>query len=159
MIKRRKYFSFSIQMSNNTLTDEIPLYDTQGATIYIIGVLIWYAVGFGLILVGNINPRTGRIKRHGYKNVYQAVNDLHVYKTRHDILNELKDKDRRKKFWEIYYGTKLNPSITIEKDKETIGSITKQLNEQRRVLQNTFDDIYLDQTNADETESSHDSIE
>jgi hypothetical protein len=86
-------------MSNNSLTNEIPSYDTQGAIIYIIGVLIWYAIGFGLILIDNINPRTGRIKKYGYKNVYEVVNDLHEHKARNDILNKLKDKDQRKKLW------------------------------------------------------------
>jgi hypothetical protein len=144
-------------MSNDTSTNEIPSSDTHSAIIYIIGVLIWYAIGgFGLLLIGKINPRIRRIKTYEYKNIYEAVNNLHEHKRQNDILNELKDKDRRKKLWEIYYGTKPNPPITIQKDQETINSITKQLNEHRRILQNTFDDI---QTNTDETESSHDSIQ
>ena len=143
-------------MSNDTSTNKISSRDTHGETIYIIGVLIWYAIGFCLLITGNINPRTRRIKKHEYKNVYEAVNNLQEHKKRNDILNELKDKDRRKKLWEIYFGTKPNPPITIQKDQQTINSITKQLNENRRLLQNTFDDI---QTNTDETENSHDNIQ
>ena len=99
-------------MSNDTSTNEISSNDTQGAIIYIIGVLIWYAIGFGLILFSNIKPHIGRTKKYAHKNVYEAVN-------KNDILNELKDPDRRKKLWEIYFSTKSNPSITIH-------SITKK---------------------------------
>ena len=129
---------------------------------YIIGVLVWYAIGFGLILTDNIYPRSkNRVKLHGDGNVYQAVSDLYEHKARNDILMELKDKDRRKKFWEIYYGTKPNHPITLVKDKVTIDSIAKQLqelNEQQRVLQNILGDINPDQFDADETESNDNSI-
>jgi hypothetical protein len=43
-------------MANVTLTiNEISLYDTQSAIIYIIDVLTWYAIGFGLILTDYIS--------------------------------------------------------------------------------------------------------
>ncbi|UJR08991.1 hypothetical protein I4U23_013241 [Adineta vaga] len=135
--------------SNITSTNEIASYDTQGAIIYIIGVIIWYGTGFGLILFGDIRRQSHHIRRHQYRNVYQAVNDLNEQRVRNDILIELKDNDKRKKLWNIYYGTKTNPSITMKKDKETVHSITKQLDElteQRRLLQNTLHDLSFDQT-------------
>jgi hypothetical protein len=145
-------------MANITLTNEISPYDTQGAILYIIGVLIWYAIGFGLILIDDINPRRGQVKKQKHTNVYQTVYDLHEQKTRNDLLIELKDKDKRKKLWEIYYSPKQNPPLTIEKDIQIVDSITKQLtelNERRRLLQNTLYDISLDQSDVDETESNH----
>jgi hypothetical protein len=45
--------------------------------------------------------------------------------------------------------------LTIAKHKETVDSIIKQLNEQRRLLRNTFYNINLDQLEEDETESSN----
>jgi hypothetical protein len=148
-----------ILMANVTLTNEISFYDKQGAILYIVGVLIWYAIGFGLILIDDINPRRGQeVKKQKHTNVYQTVYNLHEQKTRNDILIELKDKDKRKQLWEIYYGTKQNPPLTIEKDKQTVDSIIKQLtelNERRRLLQNTLYDISLDQSDVDETESNH----
>jgi len=134
--------------SNITHIEEITPYDLNGAIIFIAGVLIWYAIGFGLILIDDINPQPGRIASHKYVSVYQAVSDLHEQQSRNDILNELKDKDRRMKLWQIYYGTEKYHPVTIQKDKEAIELIIKQLNElndRRRLLRNTLNEISTDE--------------
>ena len=105
---------------NITHIEEISSYDTNGSIIYIIGVIVWYAFGFGLILIDDINPQPGRDASHRYVSVYQTVTDLHEQQARNDILVELKDKDRRTKLWQIYYGTQKNHPVTIQKDKEAI---------------------------------------
>jgi hypothetical protein len=142
---------------NATLLSNISTYDTQGAILYILIVIIWYAIGFGLILLNDIGPRPDHVKLHRNTNVYQAVNDLHEQKARNDILVELKDQDRRKKLWDIYYGKEKNRPLRIEKDKQIVVLIIKQLhelNEQRRLLRNNLNEISLDQTDDDETESN-----
>ena len=133
-------------MANN----DVSSYDTEGAITYIIGVLVWYAIGFGFILIDYIGPRTDRIKKQmRFSNVHQAVHDLHEQKLRNEILIELKDKDRRKKLWDIYFGTNVNHPKMFEKlDRETVESIIKQLDEQRRLLENTLDDINLHETGS-----------
>ncbi|CAF1370788.1 unnamed protein product [Adineta steineri] len=148
--------------TNATLIDKISSYDTQGAIIFIIGVIAWYSIGFGLILTDTIGFRSNRIKKQKYTNVYRAVNDLHEQKIRNDILIELTDKNKRKKLWDIYYGNEKTSLLTIEKDKIIVNSIIKQLdelNEQRRLLQNTLYGITLDQSDddggGDETENNH----
>ncbi|CAF2963956.1 unnamed protein product, partial [Rotaria sp. Silwood2] len=47
------------------------------AIIFIFGVIVRYAIGFGLILIDKIDPRSYHIKRYRYTNIYKAVNDLY----------------------------------------------------------------------------------
>jgi hypothetical protein len=137
---------------NITFIEEISAYDTNGAIIYIIGVLVWYAIGFGLVLIDDINPQPGRIESHRHVSVYQTVTDLHEQQARNDILVELKDKDRRIKLWQIYYGTQKSHPATIKKDKQAIELIVKQLNDlndQRRSLRGTLYNISIDLPDED----------
>ena len=135
--------SISAALNGETLPN-----DTHGAIIYIIVVIIWYALGFGLILLNDINPQPGGNESNHYINVSQAVNDLHEHETRNDLLLELKDKERRMKLWQIYYGTEENPPAIVQKDKESIGLLVKklhELNEERRTLQETLTEISVEQ--------------
>lgn len=117
-------------MSNSTETSS---YDSHGASIYIIGVLTWYAIGFVLILINTICSKRDS-RRLSNMNL---VTDLHEHQRRNDLLIELKDEDRRKKFWEIYYGTNGSPAKSIEKEKETLVSLMKQT----RSIQNHLEDL------------------
>ena len=136
------------------MADQDAPYDARGAMIYIIAVLAWYAIGFALILINTICSKRGQRKSPGSNNVYQAVTDLHEHKARNDLLVQLKDQDRRKKLWEIYFGTNVNPSKALAKDRETLVSITRQLDEERRLIENTLDHIQLDQSENDELNST-----
>jgi hypothetical protein len=151
---------------NITHIEEISSYDVNGAIIYICVVLVWYAIGFGFVLIDDINPQPGRFESHKYVSVYQTVSDLHEHQARNDILVELKNKDKRMKLWQIYYGTEKNHPVMIQKDEESIALIIKQLNElneRRRTLRNTLNEISIDQdddeTNYDDSdnESVHNS--
>jgi hypothetical protein len=145
--------------TNITHIEEISSYDSNGAIIYIIVILVWYAIGFGLTLIDDINPQPGRIASHKYASIYQTVSDLHEQQARNEILVELKDKDRRMKLWQIYYGTKKNHPVTIQKDKEAIELIIKQLNElneRRRLLRNALSGI---STDRDDDEYNYDDID
>ena len=148
-------------LSNTTLTEEISSYDLNGAIIYIFGVLIWYAIGFGLILIDDINPQVGGRATYNHTSVYQTVTDLHEQQARNDILVELKDKDRRAKLWQIYYGTKKSHPTMVQKDAEAVELINKQLNElkeQRRDLQHSINEISFDLDDGD-AEHHHDEID
>ncbi|CAF1233644.1 unnamed protein product [Adineta ricciae] len=138
--------------SNSTSINEISSNETQGAIAYIVVVIVWYGIGFGIILLDNIRQRTHQTQQHRYKNVYQAVNDLYEQTARKDILIQLKDNDKRQKIWNIYYSTEKSCQSTVEKDKEAGHSITKQLTEQHRLLRNTLNDLSLDPVDDDETE-------
>jgi hypothetical protein len=145
--------------TNTTDMGEISLHDFNGAMIYIVGVLIWYAIGFGLILIDDINPQPGRDESHKYVSIYQTVSDLHEQQARNDILVELKDEDRRTKLWQIYYGTNKNHPVTIQKDKEAVKLIIKQLNElneRRHLLRKTLNEINSEPDDDDsDNESCH----
>ncbi|CAF0993613.1 unnamed protein product [Adineta ricciae] len=137
---------------NVTHAEHVSSFDTNGSIIYIIGVMIWYAFGFGLILIDDINPQPGRIESRRHVSVYQTVSDLHEQQDRNDILVELKDKERRAKLWQIYYGVHANHPTTIAKDNEAVELIIKQLNdlnERRRVLRDTLTEISLDHPDED----------
>ncbi|UJR37218.1 hypothetical protein I4U23_029927 [Adineta vaga] len=145
---------------NTTHTEHISPYDINGSIIYIIVVVIWYAIGFGLILIDDINPQPGRVESRKYVSVYQTVNDLHEQQARNDILIELKDQNRRTKLWQIYYGTQKSHPATIQKDEEAIELIAKQLNdlkEQRRLLRNAFNEGSLDRPDDDYNYANSDS--
>lgn len=138
--------SFSSALNEETLLDE-----TQGAIVYIIVVIIWYALGFGLILLNDANPQPGQNEANHYVNVSQAVNDLREHETQNDLLLELKDKERRMRLWQIYYGTQGNHPAIVQKDKESIELIMKKLqdlNEERRTLRQTLNQISLDQSDV-----------
>jgi hypothetical protein len=148
----------TISPTNLTYIEEISSFDVNGPIIYIFGVLIWYAIGFGLILIDDINPQPGRIASHKHVSFYQTVSDLHEQQDRNDILVELKDKNRRMKLWQIYYGTKKNHPVTIEKDELAVELIIKQLNElneRRRLLRNTLNEISIDQPDNDDDDESY----
>jgi hypothetical protein len=142
--------------TNITHIEEISSHDVNGEIIYIFGVLIWYALGFGLILIDDINPQPGRRASHKNVSFYQTVSDLHEQQDRNDILVELKDKNRRMKLWQIYYGTKKNHPVTIQKDEEAVEFIIKQLNElneRRRELRYTLNEISFDQNHDDDSDN------
>ncbi|CAF1491799.1 unnamed protein product [Adineta ricciae] len=137
---------------NVTHVEHASSFDTNGSIIYIIGVMIWYAFGFGLILIDDINPQPSRIESRRHISFYQTVTDLHEQQDRNDILVELKDKERRAKLWQIYYGVNANHPTTIAKDNEAVELIIKQLNdlnERRRLLRDTLTEISLDHPDED----------
>ncbi|CAF0801253.1 unnamed protein product [Adineta steineri] len=136
---------------NTTQTEQIFSYDTNGAIIYVIGVIVWYAIGFGLILIDDINPQPNHPGSRKHVSFYETVTDLHEQQMRNEILVELKDKDRRAKLWQIYYGTQKSHPVMIQKDIEAIELITKQLdelNERRRLLRYTLNEISVEESDA-----------
>ena len=146
----------TILFPNQTYTEQIASDDLNGAIIYIVAVLTWYALGFGLILIDDLHSSSDRRALHMYANVYQTVSDLHEHQSRSDILVELKDKQRRLKLWQIYYGTRKAHSTAIKKDKEAVQLINKQLielNQRRRSLQCSLHDISFDQDDDDQSRS------
>ncbi|CAF1237406.1 unnamed protein product [Rotaria sordida] len=100
---------------NVTTTNKFSTYDTQGAMIYILGIFIWYTIGFSLILINNIIRRKDHFKEYIHSNIYQSIHNLHKQQIQNNILIEFKDKDKRKKLWEIYYDTKKQKKIKINK--------------------------------------------
>lgn len=141
-----------------TLPTNLTVEDVNGPIIYIIGVLIWYAIGFGLILIDDLYSSSDHRATHTYGNVHQTMSDLNEQQARNDLLVELKDENRRLKLWDVYYGTeKLHPKA-IQKDQAAVELINKQLNELKnrsRVLRHSLHDLSFDQ---DDTEQNNEHI-
>ena len=123
--------------SNSTSINEISSNETQGAIIYIVIVILWYGIGFSIILFDNIRQHTHHTQPHRYTNEQKA---------RKDILIQLKDNDKRQKIWNIYYGTEKHCQSIVGKDTETVHLITTQLAEQRYLLENTLNSLSSDET-------------
>jgi hypothetical protein len=124
------------------------VYDHQGAALYIAVILVWYSTGLAMMLFLQVRPRTlqqqflydssnpstkNRIQSltanpfAGYRNI-QADN------TTKQILNELKDPEKRQRLWKIYYASseKQNEPYpqyyqTITTDGATIDRIKRKL--------------------------------
>ncbi|CAF0901480.1 unnamed protein product [Didymodactylos carnosus] len=124
-----------------------PIYDAEGAAIYIAVILIWYSTGLAMMLFLQVRPRnynhqfsfdmdrTEKNRKHlhpftYYKNFQENNNTK-------QILNELKDPVRRQKLWKIYFGAKTNEhpqyyqtvtamdSVTINRIKRKLADIHK----------------------------------
>ncbi|CAF0724178.1 unnamed protein product [Didymodactylos carnosus] len=139
----------NLNSSYSNKTDNVvtgnTVYDEKGAVLYIVVVIIWYAIGFGLTLLDDIKPQPGREKPHKSVSVYRTMDDIHEEQNRNDILNELKDTKRREKLWQIYFGNRTyseNHKYSFKKaDELAVESITKQLSdlkEKRETLKNTL---------------------
>lgn len=155
-------------MSSNltaTIVNEvIDAYDYQGAAIYIAVILIWYSIGLVLMLFFHVRPRT---VQNQYMFDYETTNkstpstttnpfgnyyNIQADNTKKQILNELKDPERRQRLWKIYYSTaekqnEPHPRYyqTITADSVTIGRINRKLADIYRTGTRYVDDENLNQ--------------
>ena len=120
-------------------------YDDQGAAMYIAVILIWYSTGLALMLFLQIRPRSfqdqyvldsskiGQLASTK-TNPFANYHNIQADNTKKQILNELKDPDRRQRLWRIYFASaeKQNEPHgqyyqTITADSATIGRINRKL--------------------------------
>ncbi|UJR31298.1 hypothetical protein I4U23_018796 [Adineta vaga] len=136
-------------MCNITETIEIVKpYDHQGAAIYIAVILIWYSTGLAMMLFLQVRPRTiqqqflfdssdSSTKKRLQSlstNPFASYRNIQADNTTKQILNELKDPERRERLWKIYFasGEKQNETHgkyyqTITSDRATIDRIKRKL--------------------------------
>ena len=142
-------------MSNVTAVIETASeYDHQGAALYIAVILIWYSTGLAMMLFLQVRPRTiqqqflfdspdaSTKKRLQLlsTNPFASYRNVQADSTTKQILNELKDRERRERLWKIYYASaeeKDKPHSqyyqTITSDSATIDRINRKLAEIHRM--------------------------
>ncbi|CAF0779815.1 unnamed protein product [Rotaria sordida] len=135
-------------ISTTTTTSNKPTdaYDHQGAAIYIAIILVWYSTGLAMMLFLQVRPRAlqqqylydssrkdrlEKITTNPFKKKYRNIDADNTTK---QILNELKDPQRRLRLWKIYYASsekqnEPDPQYyqTITSDNATINRINRKL--------------------------------
>ena len=142
-------------MSNvTTVIETTSEYDHQGAALYIAVILIWYSTGLAMMLFLQVRPRTiqqqflfdssdASTKKRLQSlstNPFASYRNIQAGSTTKQILNELKDRERRQRLWKIYYASaeeKDKPHSqyyqTITSDSATIDRINRKLAEIHRM--------------------------
>lgn len=154
-------------VSNGTVTE----YDHQGAALYIAVILVWYSTGLAMMLFLQVRPRTlqqqflldtsdsSRKVRHPSltKNPFTNYRNIQADNTQKQILNELKDPERRKRLWKIYYASQEKhdepyPQYyqTITSDSATIDRIKRKLADIHR-MDSTLDESSMGASNTTTT--------
>ena len=135
-------------------SDAIGAYDYRGATLYITVILIWYSTGLAMTLLFQIRPHMlqqqlsfssshRKVKSHRRRITNNSLinyENIEDQNTERQILNELKDPERRQRLWRIYYASpeKQNDPCsqyyqTITSDSEVIDRIKQKLADIHRV--------------------------
>jgi hypothetical protein len=139
----------NLLISTTTTTSEtVNAYDHQGAALYIAVILVWYSTGLAMMLFLQVRPRTlqqqflfdssdSSSKTHRQsltKNPFTNYRNIQADNTTKQILNELKDPDRRQRLWKIYYASTEKQDQpypqyyqTITYDSATINRIERKL--------------------------------
>jgi len=139
----------NLLLSNITTANEaINAYDHQGAALYIAVILIWYSTGLAMMLFLQVRPRTlqeqflfdssNSSKESRFqslkKNPFTNYRNIQADNTTKQILNELKDPERRQRLWKIYYASTEKQDEpypqyyqTITSDSATIDRIKRKL--------------------------------
>lgn len=129
-------------------TEPANAYDHQGAALYIAVILVWYSTGLAMMLFLQIRPRSlqqqflfdssdssrkARLQSLT-KNPFTNYRNIQADNTTKQILNELKDPERRQRLWKIYYASTEKhdepyPQYyqTITSDGATIDRIKRKL--------------------------------
>jgi hypothetical protein len=125
--------------------ETVNAYDHKGAALYIAVILVWYSSGLAMMLFLQVRPRTIQQQfslDSSTKNRLQTLTtkpftsyrNIQADNTTKQILNELKDPERRQRLWKIYYASseKQNEPYpqyyqTITSDSATIDRIKRKL--------------------------------
>jgi hypothetical protein len=134
--------------TTTTANETVNAYDHQGAALYIAIILIWYSTGLAMMLFLQVRPRTlqqqflfdpssssTKSPRHSLsKNLFTNYRNIQADDATKQILNELKDPERRQRWWKIYYASaekQVEPDPqyyqTISSDSATIDRIKRRL--------------------------------
>jgi hypothetical protein len=146
------FFNSTIAQENLLLTTTASetgnAYDHQGAALYIAVILVWYSTGLAMMLFLQVRPRTLQNQflfdssDSSTKNRLQSIKrnpftdyrNIQADNTTKQILNELKDPERRQRLWKIYYASREKQDEpypqyyqTITSDSATIDRIKRKL--------------------------------
>jgi hypothetical protein len=163
----------STTTTNITTTSEPgDVYDHNGAAIYIAAVLIWYSTGLVLMLFFHVRPRkvqsqfifdyeTTNQSTPSTVNPFANYHNIQADHTKRQILNELKDPERRQRLWKIYFSSKEKQNEphpqyyqTITADTVTIGRINRKLATIHRMDTRGDDENFIPSLNIPSNEST-----
>ena len=140
--------------TNTTANGTVNDYDHQGAAIYIAVILVWYSTGLAMMLFLQVRPRTlqqqflfdqsdssaKNRQRSSTKNPFTNYRNIQADNNTKQILNELKDPERRQRLWKIYYTSTERHNEpypqyyqTITSDSATIDRIKRKLADIHRI--------------------------
>ncbi|UJR09329.1 hypothetical protein I4U23_013572 [Adineta vaga] len=103
-------------------------YDSTGEILFIIVVLIWYSLGIVCMLGMQIKARDETVEDCARRRAKVLLDTLRDQTHTKQILEELVDKQKRGKLWDIYLGTNENSNDkVIQDDLLRIRNIQKQL--------------------------------
>ena len=123
-------------------------YDHQGAAVYIAVILVWYSTGLAMMLFLQVRPRTlqqqflfdssdssakNRLQSIT-KNPFTDYRNIQADNATKQILNELKDPERRQRLWKIYYASREKQDETYPQYYQTITSDSATINRIKRKL-------------------------
>ncbi|CAF2523291.1 unnamed protein product [Rotaria sp. Silwood2] len=116
-------------IQNTTAKDETAEnnYDDTGAMIYIIIVLLWYSVGIIFMLGMQMKARSEIIEESARRRTKLLIRNLRDHTNTKEILEELVDKQKRARLWEIYLGTKDHTRDKLSAETARIRNIEKRL--------------------------------
>jgi hypothetical protein len=136
-------------MTNSTSiikTDDV--YDHQGAALYIAVILIWYSTGLAMMLFLQVRPRSlqqqflfepkdlsnkQRLQTLA-TNRFSKYRNIQTDNNTKQILNELKDPERRQRLWKIYYASSDKHNEPYPQYYQTITSDTAAIDRIKRKL-------------------------
>ncbi|CAF3591842.1 unnamed protein product [Rotaria sp. Silwood1] len=91
-----------------TVATSVTNYETNGAIMYIIIVLLWYSVGIVFMLGMQMSNRSEETEGSVKRRTRSFIRNINDHNTKKEILEELVDKQNRDRLWDIYLGTTLN---------------------------------------------------
>lgn len=137
-------------MAATTNNESTNAYDHLGAALYIAVILIWYSNGLAMMLFLQVRPRsfehqfssnfTDSLKKnkHGILSggSFSKYRDTQVDDDTKQCLNELKDPERRKRLWKIYYASSDKQDEPDPQYYQTLSTETATINRINRKLAN-----------------------
>ncbi|CAF1113993.1 unnamed protein product [Adineta ricciae] len=117
-------------------------YDYTGAMVYIVVVLFWYSVGIVFMLGMQMRARSEIIEETARRRTKLLIRNLRDQTNTKEILEELVDKQKRARLWDIYLGDTTHAIDKLHRDETVrIRHIEKQLatiNRNRRFTNETL---------------------
>jgi hypothetical protein len=123
-------------------------YDHQGAALYIAVILIWYSTGLAMMLFLQVRPRslqqqflfdsmsssTKKRPQSLAANPFANYRNIQADSNTKQILNELKDPERRQRLWKIYYASPEKENEPYSRYYQTMNSDTAAIDRINRKL-------------------------
>jgi len=148
--KKTRVLSYIFKMNTTTGATLIDNYDDKGAAIYIAVVLIWYSTGLVFMLFFHVRARSAhnQFRFDDYETTNHAtpattsINPFADYyniqadNTQKQILNELKDPERRQRLWKIYFSSAEQENEPHPQYYQTIATENTKIDRINRKLAN-----------------------